>query len=228
METADFEFVRDLVRKRSAIVLETEKSYLVESRLTPLARREGFGSISEVVAKLRLSGFSTLHSKVIEAMTTNETSFFRDIQPFEALKKVILADLITKRATTRQIRIWCAACSSGQEPYTVAMLIRENFPQLASWDVKILATDLSTQVLEKAKSGCFNQIEVNRGLPSPYILKYFDRSGMNWQLKDSIREMIEFRPLNLIEAWPVLNPMDIVFIRNVLIYFDVQTKKKTF
>ena len=228
METADFEYVRDLVRKRSAIVLETEKSYLVESRLTPLARREGFGSIAEVVAKLRMSGFSTLHSKVVEAMTTNETSFFRDLQPFEALKKVVLPDLIAKRSPVRQLRIWCAACSTGQEPYTVAMLIKENFPQLSGWDIKILATDLSTQVLEKAKTGCFNQVEINRGLPSTYVVKYFERAGLNWQLKQTVREMIEFRPLNLIEAWPVLNPMDIVFIRNVLIYFDVQTKKEIF
>lgn len=225
MESADFEFVRDFVRRRSAIVLEPEKAYLVESRLLPLARREGFGSIAEMVAKLRVSPFGGLHSKVVEAMTTNETSFYRDLQPFEALRKVLLPELLTKRAATRQLHIWCAACSTGQEPYTLAMQIHEHFPQLANWDVKILATDLSTQVLEKARSGCFNQIEVNRGLPVPLLLKYFDRQGLNWQLKEPIRQMIEFKPLNLIEAWPNLSPMDIVFLRNVLIYFDVQTKK---
>ena len=225
MDTEDFEFVRDLVRKRSAIVLEKKKSYLVESRLMPLARREGFNSIGEVVAKLRLTGFTTLHSKVVEAMTTNETSFFRDIAPFDAVRKVILPELINKRMAGRQLRIWCAASSTGQEPYSLAMLIRENFPQLFNWDVRILATDLSTQVLEKARSGSFNQIEVNRGLPAALIVKYFDRQGMNWQLKDVIREMIEFKPLNLIETWPTLPQMDMVFIRNVLIYFDVQTKK---
>jgi chemotaxis protein methyltransferase CheR len=225
LDTKDFEYVRDLVRKRSAIVLEAEKSYLVESRLTPLARREGFDSIIELVAKLRSNGFGALHNKVIEAMTTNETSFFRDLHPFEALKKVILPELIEKRMATRQLRIWCAACSTGQEPYTIAILIKDSFPQLANWQVKILATDISVQVLEKAKSGCFNQIEVNRGLPSSMIVKYFDRSGLNWQLKDTIREMIEFRQLNLIESWPVMLPLDIVFIRNVLIYFDIRTKK---
>lgn len=225
MDATDFDFVRDLVRKRSAIVLENEKSYLVESRLLPLARKEGFTSIDEMVAKLRLSMFGTLHGKVVEAMTTNETSFFRDLQPFEALRKVVLPELITKRAASRQLRIWCAASSSGQEPYTIAMLIREHLPQLATWDVKILATDLSTQVLDKARSGIFNQIEVNRGLPAQYLMKYFDRQGMNWQLKESIRQMIDFKPLNLIETWPPMSVMDIVFIRNVLIYFDVQTKK---
>jgi chemotaxis protein methyltransferase CheR len=225
MESVDFEYIRDLVRKRSAIVLETDKLYLVESRLQPLARREGFRSVAEIVAKLRTNGSGALHSKVVEAMTTNETSFFRDLQPFEALKKVVLPELIAKRAATRQLRFWCAASSTGQEPYSVAMLIREHFPQIANWDVKILASDLSTEVLEKARSGCFNQFEINRGLPASFLLKYFDRLGVNWQLKATIREMIEFRPLNLIEAWPILTSMDIVFIRNVLIYFDVQTKR---
>jgi chemotaxis protein methyltransferase CheR len=225
LNSVDFDYVRDLVRKRSAIVIETEKSYLVESRLQPLARREGFTSIDEVVAKLRLTSSGPLHNKVVEAMTTNETSFFRDIQPFEALRKVIMSELTAKRAAARQLRIWCAACSTGQEPYTIAMTIKENFPQLANWDIKILATDLSTQVLDRARTGCFNQIEVNRGLPTPYVLKYFDRQGMSWQLKSPIRDMVEFGILNLIETWPSLPSMDIVFIRNVLIYFDVQTKK---
>ncbi|HEY4259515.1 MAG TPA: protein-glutamate O-methyltransferase CheR [Schlesneria sp.] len=225
MDVQDFNFVREMVRSRSAIVLEDEKNYLVESRLQPLARREGFVGIAELVTKLRSNGFSPLHGKVVEAMTTNETSFYRDVQPFEALRKVILPELIAKRTATRQLRIWCAASSTGQEPYSLAMLLKEHFMELASWDVKILATDLSTQVLEKARSGCFNQIEINRGLPAPLLLKYFDRQGPTWQIKESIRQMIEFRPLNLIESWPAMSTMDIVLIRNVLIYFDVQTKK---
>ena len=224
LEIVDFGYVRDLVRKRSAIVLEHEKNYLVESRLQPLAHREGFPTISELVARLRTSGFGDLHSKVVEAMTTNETSFFRDLQPFEALRKVVVPDLIARRSN-RQLRIWCAACSTGQEPYSVAMLLTEHFPQLANWDLRILATDLSTQVLEKAQSGSFNQIEINRGLPSTFLMKYFKRDGLNWQLKESILRMIEFRQMNLIETWPLLLQMDIVFMRNVLIYFDVQTKK---
>ena len=225
MEVTDFEFVRDLVRTKSAIVLDGEKHYLVESRLQPLARQEGFASLTECVAKLRSTMFGSLHAKVIEAMTTNETSFFRDISPFEALRKVILPELIAKRGMTRQLRIWCAACSTGQEPYTLAMLIKDGFPQLDGWDVKLLATDLSTQVLEKARSGCFNQTEINRGLPAPYVLKFFDRKGMNWQVSPPIRQMVDFQSLNLIEPWPPLGTMDIVFIRNVLIYFDVATKK---
>jgi len=225
MELQNFNFVRELVQTRSAIMLTDEKVYLVESRLQPLARREGFASLDEFVAKLRMAANSSLYGKVVEAMTTNETSFFRDVQPFEALRKMVLPELITQRAAKRQLRIWCAASSTGQEPYSLAMLMREHFPQLATWDVKILATDLSTQVLEKARSGCYNQIEVNRGLPAPFLLKYFDRLGLNWQLKETIRQMIEFRPMNLIEAWPTLPTMDIVLIRNVLIYFDVPTKK---
>ncbi|WP_010587609.1 CheR family methyltransferase [Schlesneria paludicola] len=225
METADFEYIRDLCHQRAAIVLDLEKSYLIESRLQPLARTEGLGTIADLVAKMRTTGYGTLHGKVIEAMTTNETSFFRDLQPFEALKKVILPELIARRSLSRQLRIWCAACSTGQEPYTIAMLIEENFPQLAAWDVKILATDLSTQVLERARSGRFNQIEVNRGLPSPLVVKYFQRNGMQWELCERVRNKVEFRQLNLIDAWPAINTMDIVFIRNVLIYFDVQTKK---
>jgi chemotaxis methyl-accepting protein methylase len=169
MDVQDFNFVREMVRSRSAIVLEDEKNYLVESRLQPLARREGFVGIAELVTKLRSNGFSPLHGKVVEAMTTNETSFYRDVQPFEALRKVILPELISKRTATRQLRIWCAASSTGQEPYSLAMLLKEHFAELANWDVKILATDLSTQVLEKARSGCFNQIEINRGLPGTNV-----------------------------------------------------------
>lgn len=226
MQTLDFDYVRDLVRTRSAIVIGGEKSYLVESRLQPLARKEGFSSIDELVAKLRLNRFDQLNHKVVEALTTNETLFFRDQQPFEALRKVILPELIAKRSSERKLKIWCAACSTGQEPYSIAITLKEHFPQLATWDVNILATDISNQVLERARSGAFNHTEINRGLPAPYILKYFDRQGMTWQLKEPVRQMIEFRPLNLIEAWPSLPAMDIVFVRNVLIYFDVETKKE--
>ena len=225
MELADFEFVCDLVRRQSGIALDSGKQYLVESRLQPLARRLDFDSIHDIVNRLRTSNSCELQKAVVDAMTTNETSFFRDIQPFEALRKVILPDLITKRAATKQLRIWCAACSTGQEPFTIAMVIRELFPQLATWEIQILATDLCSAVLDRAKSASFNQIEVNRGLPTQYVLKYFERHGLNWQLKQSIREMIEFRQLNLIENWPAFAQMDIIFIRNVLIYFDVATKK---
>lgn len=224
MESTDFGYVRELVRRRSAIVLDEEKRYLIESRLIPLARSEGLASISELVATLKSNASSDLHGKVVEAMTTNETSFFRDQQPFEALRNVLLPQLIGSRPL-RELRVWCAACSTGQEPYSVAMILKEYFPNLAGWNVSILATDLSLQVLKKAREGEYNQIEINRGLPSQFQTKYFERRGLNFRVKDEIRSMIDFRPINLIESWPVLPMMDIVFMRNVLIYFDVPTKK---
>lgn len=221
----EYQFIRTFLQQESAILLDDEKQYLVESRLQPLARREGLASVGELVFKLRANKTGVLRQKVVEAMTTHETSFFRDIRPFEALRLAVLPKLIADRTSARELRIWCMACSTGQEPYTVALLLRENFPELQTWKVKILATDLSTQVLEKAKAGIFNQLEVNRGLPAPMLMKYFQRQGMNWQVNDSIRQMIDFQPMNLIEQWPLMPPMDIVLLRNVLIYFDIETKK---
>jgi chemotaxis protein methyltransferase CheR len=222
---SDFDYVRTLVQKRSAIVLEDEKSYLAESRLLSLARREGYPSVADLVAQLRVGTVNGLHQRVVEAMTTNETSFFRDIHPFEALRKVVLPQLIEARKATRRLHIWSAASSTGQEPYSLAILLREHFPQLAGWDVRILATDLSTEVLARAREGIYGQIEINRGLPATLLVKYFQRQGVNWQLKDDLRKMVEFRAMNLIEPWPTMPSMDIVLIRNVLIYFDVPTKK---
>jgi len=222
---ADFEYIRTLVYERSAIVLEPSKTYLVESRLTPLSRRERVDSLADLVALLRQQRFGDLHRKVVEAMTTNETSFFRDVHPFNALKSHILPELLAKRRAERALQVWCAACSSGQEPYTIAMLLREHFPELASWTVRIVATDLSGEMLERAKSGKYNQLEVNRGMPAPLLVKYFERRGLDWYVNDALRSMITFRELNLIESWPVLPRMDVVFLRNVLIYFDVNTKK---
>lgn len=206
-------------------MLDDGKQYLVESRLQPLARREGLTNVAELVKELQGSSRNGLHQKVIEAMTTHETSFFRDIRPFDALRRAVLPELIAARSATRTLRIWCAACSTGQEPYSLAMLLRENFPQLQGWDVSILATDLSMQILEKAREGIFNQIEINRGLPAPYLLKYFQRQGMNWRVKEDLRQMVNFRPMNLIEPWPLMPPVDVVLLRNVLIYFDINTKK---
>jgi chemotaxis protein methyltransferase CheR len=223
---SDFEYVRTLVHQRAAIVLEHDKAYLVEARLLNVARTAGFPSVANLIAQLRASKFNDLHRQVVEAMTINETSFFRDIQPFEALRKSILPDILARRKTEHSLRIWCAACSTGQEAYTIAMLLREHFPQLKSWCIEILATDLSTQALERARRGTYSQLEVNRGLPVAYLLKYFHKRGVNWQINDDIRKMIQFRPLNLIEPWPAVSAMDIIFIRNVLIYFDVDTKKQ--
>ena len=226
LEVKEFEFIRSFLQEKSAITLDNEKHYLVESRLLPLARREGLASVSELVKKLQANHVNGLHQKVVEAMTTHETSFFRDIRPFDALRKAVLPERIAAQGLTRQLRIWCLACSTGQEPYSMAMMIRECFPQLNSWEVRIVATDISTQILEKARQGVFSQLEVNRGLPTPYLLKYFQRQGMNWQLVDEIRRMVDFRIMNLIEPWPTVAPADLVMLRNVLIYFDVNTKKE--
>ncbi len=221
----DFQFVSQLVRQRSAIVLEVEKSYLLEARLTPLARAEGFASLEALIGQMRAQPFNGLHRKVVEAMTTNETSFFRDMHPFEALKKVVIPEVMKERGGQRQLNIWCAACSSGQEPYTVAMTILDAFPQLATWSVKLLGTDLSGEMVAKSRAGKYGQIEVNRGLPAPLLLKYFEKKGMEWQVKPEVQRFTEFRELNLIEPWGTLPMMDVVFLRNVLIYFDVETKR---
>jgi chemotaxis protein methyltransferase CheR len=226
LNVADFEFVRALVTKRSAIVLDAEKTYLVESRLVPVAKSVGLATTSDLVAHLRSSPLSGLHQKVVEAMTTNETSFFRDLHPFEAFKNVVVPDMLKRRASTRQLRIWCGASSTGQEPFSLAMLLREDFPCLKNWSVRIIATDLSDHVLERARRATFSQLEVNRGLPAPYLVKYFERRGLEWRLKDEICSMVEFGKLNLIESWPAMPPLDVVFLRNVLIYFDVPTKKQ--
>ena len=220
-----FTFISDLVKKRSAIVLETKKSYLVESRLSPIVHAHGFTSFDSLVTELKKPNASQLVQEVVEAMTTNETSFFRDLHPFNALKTKVLPDLIERNRKSQKIMIWSNACSSGQEAYSIAMLLREYFKELDRWDVKIVATDICTKVLNKAESGEFNQTEVKRGLPEPLQLKYFNRDKMKWILKDEIRNMVTFRPLNLIEPWPSMPPIDIVFLRNVLIYFEVETKR---
>ena len=225
ISAADFGYVRDLVRQRAAIVIEPGKEYLVEARLAGVARDEGFGSLELLVAELKAKPMNGLHRKVVDAMTTNETTFFRDVHPFEALRRQILPELITARAAQRQLSIWCAGCSTGQEPYTIAMLLREHFPALAGWTVRILATDLSQDVLVRARAGRFTQLEVNRGLPASYMVKHFRKEGMEWQIAEPLRQMVEFRELNLIEAWPGVPVVDLVFMRNVLIYFDVATKR---
>jgi chemotaxis protein methyltransferase CheR len=221
----DFEYVKTLVLKRAAIVLETGKEYLVESRLTPLARQEGFASLEALLTQLRAQPFNVLHWKVVEAMTTNETSFFRDAHPFEALKKVVVPELLAKRTSERTLNLWCAASSSGQEPYTVSMLLRETFPALATWTLRFLASDISLEMLERAREGCYSQLEVNRGLPAALLVKYFQKKGAQWQIKEDLRRAVEFQQVNLAEAWPTMPPMDIVFMRNVMIYFNIETKK---
>ncbi len=226
IDAVDFNYVRKLVRKQSAIVLDDHKAYLIEARLAPLVRRQGCTSIRELLRGLRDRPPNRLHRQVVEAMTTNETSFFRDRRPFDALKNPIIPALMEKRDGTRALNIWCGACSSGQEPYSIAMLLREHFPSLVTWDVRLLGTDLSTEVLEKAKAGCYSKMEVNRGLPITLLTKYFENVGFEWRIREVIRQRVEFRPMNLIERWPPMPAMDIVFLRNVLIYFDLETRRK--
>ena len=225
VNASTFNFFCNFVREKSAIVLEPSKAYLVESRLNPIARDNGLSSLDELAAALKKPASRELARQVIDAMTTNESSFFRDLQPFEALKTVVIPDLIEKRTKERTLNIWSNACSSGQEVYSIAMLLRESFPALGGWKIRLIATDLSSAILKKAQEGIFNQTEVNRGLPMPMLLKYFTKSGLHWQIKEDVRKSIEFREVNLIESWPSTLPtMDIVFLRNVLIYFSPETK----
>jgi chemotaxis protein methyltransferase CheR len=225
MLDTDFQYIREFVYQKAAIVLEDGKAYLVESRLQPIVRSEGFESLSAMVSQMRARPMNGLHWKVVEAMTTNETYFFRDIHPFEILRKTVLPELIKARAAERQINLWCAASSSGQEPYTIMMVLREHFPELSNWKIDFIASDISKEMLERCREGCYSRLEVNRGLPAPLLVKYFQKIGTQWRIHDSLRQGIEFRQINLAEAWPPMPPMDIVFMRNVLIYFDVQTKK---
>jgi chemotaxis protein methyltransferase CheR len=221
----DFDYIRGLVRDRSALVLETGKEYLVESRLDPLARQEGFSSLQHMVKSLRSGPSCDLHRKVVEAMTTNETSFFREMRMFEMFKKAILPKLLVLRASERSLNIWCAASSTGQEPYSLAMLLREHFPSLDTWNVKFIASDISTEMLARAREGGYNQLEVNRGLPAHLLVKYFQKDRAVWEISQEIRRMVEFREINLIHPWPSLPRMDAIFMRNVLIYLDLETKK---
>ena len=226
ISAAEFDYVCALARRNAAIVIDRGKEYFIETRLAPLIESHGFKTLGELIAQMQKSpSFCALHGRVIDALTTNETFFFRDFQPFEALRKTIVPQLIEQRAAQRRISIWSAACSTGQEPYTLAMLLRENFPELAQWNVSILATDLSPTVLAQARTGSYNQFEVNRGLPAPLLLKYFSKQGERWVVNETLRQGIEFRQMNLIEPWPIFPPFDLVLIRNVMIYFDVPTKQ---
>jgi chemotaxis protein methyltransferase CheR len=222
----DFGFLAALLRERAAIVLEPGKEYLALSRLDPLAREIGCGSVAALVDILRLEpAESELHDRVVDALTTNETTFFRDIEPFETLHTSVLPELIERRARTRTLAIWSAGCSTGQEPYSIAMAIREHFPELATWNLTILGTDISPTVLERARRGRYGQLEVNRGLPAHLLVRHFTRAGMEWEIEESIRRMVRFQRRNLISDWAGLPPFDIVFMRNVMIYFDVEAKR---
>ena len=222
---ADFDFFRGWLRTRSAIVLELGKEYLVETRLEPVARAAHLADVGAVLRQLRQGGPASLELMVVEALTTNETSFFRDWKPFEAMRTLLVPALLERRAAEKKLVLWSAACSSGQEAYSVAMLLADHFPQLAAWDVSIHCTDLSTEMVARTRAGRFSQLQVNRGLPAPMLVKHFRQEGNDWQASEALRARIKVAQLNLAGAWPLLPQMDLVLMRNVLIYFDVPTRK---
>ncbi len=224
MIPADYEFLQRFLKEKSGLVLTSEKQYLIESRLQPVAKQAGIASLADLVSKLRATPNGDLAVRVTEAMTTNESFFFRDKVPFDHFKDVMLPYLIKERAAKRQIRIWCAAASTGQEPYSLAMILKEAASQLAGWRIEIIGTDLSQDVLERAKSGQYSQFEVQRGLPIQYLLKYFTQQGDQWTISPEIRSMVQYRCLNLLNDFSSLGTFDIVYCRNVLIYFDQPTK----
>jgi chemotaxis protein methyltransferase CheR len=226
LATASFEFVRDLVRAEAGIIIEPGKEYLVEARLTPLARRAAGGNLDAFVTLAKGILGASLRRQVVDAMTTNETSFFRDAAPFECLRRDVLPALIDARQVERKLSIWCGASSTGQEPYTIAMLIHEHFKELLGWTLTFVASDLSADVLARARAGRYNQLEVNRGLPQALLARYFEKQGLEWEVVPAVRQLITFQELNLNKPWPAFPPLDVVLMRNVMIYFDVEAKKR--
>jgi chemotaxis protein methyltransferase CheR len=224
LSPADYEYVQRLLLERAAIRINVEQEYLVRSRLEPIAKRVGLPDLTALVEQLRREPYGTLHREVVEAMTTNETSFFRDIHPFETLKSVVIPEIITRKGPDRTLRIWSAACAAGQEPYSLAMLLSD-MPQLAGFRIQIVASDLSRTVLAKAQQGSYNTLEVGRGLPARMLAQHFERAGTAFKVRGPLRSMIEWKQLNLAGAWPALPIFDIVFMRNVLIYFAPSTNE---
>lgn len=221
----NFAFVVQLLRAQCGLSLDSSKDYLVVSRLTPLVRKHAAGSVDGLIDRLRAASDERLVAEVVEAMVTTETSFFRDVHPFETLRRAVLPDLIARRRPLRRLNIWCAAAASGQEPYSLAILLHEYFPELRDWQVVFLASDLSADMLRRARSGCFSQVEVNRGLPTPLLLKWFQQEGATWQVAERLRQSIQFVQLNLTQPWPPMPAWDLVCLRNVMIYFEDDTKR---
>lgn len=226
MNTADFEFLSAILKQRSGLVLTEEKAYLLESRLMPVARKFGFAGLPELVAMVREDRPEDLLCDITEAMTTNESLFFRDMKPFEQLRTLVIPELVQKRAAQRTLRIWSAAASSGQEPYSIGILLKELGDMVDGWDIQILATDISADMLNRARAGLYTQFEVQRGLPIATLVKYFKQVGEKWRLDAGIRSMVKFKEFNLLDDTAALGQFDIVFCRNVLIYFDQQTKSE--
>jgi chemotaxis protein methyltransferase CheR len=224
MTPHDYDFLRTCLKRRSGLVLTADKQYLVESRLLPVARKSGFGNLAALVDALRRADDGALMDTVVEAMATNESFFFRDKIPFEHFRSIVMPALLAARFASRTIRIWCAAASTGQEPYSLAMCLKEMERVAAGWRVEIFATDLCGDVLEKARKGLYSQFEVQRGLPIQLLIKHFTQVGESWQIAPELRVMVKFRQLNLLSNFASLGTFDLIFCRNVLIYFDQQTK----
>ncbi|MGD0421655.1 MAG: protein-glutamate O-methyltransferase CheR [Xanthobacteraceae bacterium] len=224
MTPLDYDFLRKCLKERSGLVLSADKQYLVESRLLPVARKMGLGSLGNLVATLMDGNAGPLMTMVIEAMTTNETYFFRDKTPFDNFRSTVLPALLAARRSPRTIRIWCAAASTGQEPYSLAIALKEMASDVAGWRIELIATDLSNEVLEKARQGIYSQFEVQRGLPIQLLIKYFSQVGDMWQIAPEIRAMVRYQQLNLLADFSHLGVFDLVFCRNVLIYFDQEKK----
>ena len=224
MTPLDYDFLRGALKQRSGLVLSADKQYLVESRLLPVARKAGFANLGALVEALKPGGNDVLMNSVVEAMATNESFFFRDKIPFEHFRSIVMPALLEARRASRSIRIWCAAASTGQEPYSLAMCLKGMEREIAGWRIEILATDLSNEVLEKARAGLYSQFEVQRGLPIQLLIKHFTQVGELWQIAPDIRAMVKFRQLNLLSNFGTLGMFDLIFCRNVLIYFDQETK----
>ena len=224
MTVTDFEFICQILRERSGLVLTNDKAYLLESRLLPVARKWKLATFDDLVRVIRTKMDEAVIKDVVEAMTTNESFFFRDTKPFDQFKALVLPAMLKGRANTKTIRIWSAACSSGQEAYSLAMILSEMSAQLAGWRIEIVGTDLSTEILSRAKEGMYSQFEVQRGLPITMLVKYFSQVGDRWQINAKIRSMVTYREFNLLHDTAALGRFDVVFCRNVLIYFDQQTK----
>lgn len=224
MNSADFQLISGILKDRSGLVLNEEKIYLLESRLTPLARRQGLEDLAELINVVRTKKPEGLLEQITEAMTTNESFFFRDVTPFDLLRGYVFPMLREARSHTKRLRIWCAAASNGQEPYSIAMILQEQIDKWKDWKIEILGTDLAPNVLAKAQKGLYSQFEVQRGLPATLLIKYFDQDGTQWRIKEVLRNMVRFRPYNLLDNITTLGRFDIIFCRNVLIYFDAPTK----
>ena len=226
MTPAEYEFLSTMLKERDGLVLTKDKTYLLESRLMPVARRQGLKGLSELITEIRTRKDEALVRDVTEAMTTNESFFFRDIKPFETFRTAILPRILETRAGRKTFRIWSAAASSGQEPYTLAMILKEEGARLAGWRYEIIGTDISSEMLEKAKAGLYSQFEVQRGLPIQLLTKYFKKREDMWQIDPALRAMVKYREYNLLTDLRMLGQFDVVFCRNVLIYFDQPTKGK--